>query len=221
MAIVCAILLVIVVIVIALFFRARTRTQRFVVRGMIVNVASSYEDKNSAIALMLECNARMMALMRHLRAKYYIGTTDAECGRECMAQQNASAQRDSVDHLLRGFNYEEVHENLPSDPSSTAYSLDKGRKIMLCLREVRAPHNMIDINTLMFVILHEAAHIANWEEWGHGANFWSTFKFLLTEAARIGIYAPINYARAPRDYCGFRLDHNPLFDARIRILGEN
>jgi hypothetical protein len=224
-SLVVSVLVVIVIVVLCATVFANYRvlnTDKFIVRGMVVNISSDYGDHDDAIALMLECNARMITLLAHLRAKYHIGATDEECGETC-AHWNAqhTEARETVAHLLRGYNYEEIHENTPTDPAHTAYSLDKGRVIMLCLRDSRPPHTMIDINTLMFVIIHEAAHIANWAEWGHGTHFWSVFKFLLAEAARIGVYAPIDYARHPRDYCSFRLNHSPLFDARIPSIYEN
>jgi hypothetical protein len=163
----------------------------------------------------------MITLLEHLRAKYYIGVTDDECARECKAMRAHVNARAAVEHLLRNFNYEAIHENIPSSVGNTAYSLDKGRTIMLCLRDVYPPHNIVDINTLMFVVIHEAAHIANWAEWGHGAHYWSVFKFLLREAVRVGVYKPIDYARNPTSYCSFRLDHNPLFDESIRTAYQN
>lgn len=197
-------------------------TRSVVVRGMVINISTSYEDKDEAVALMFECNSRMIRLLEHLRAKYYVGAADDECGRACQERAKKYADaRASIEHLLRGFNYEAIHENVPSSVGNTAYSLDKGRTIMLCLRDMRPPHNVVDINTLMFVVIHEAAHIANWNEWGHGAHYWSVFKFLLREAAQIGVYKPIDYSRAPVDYCSFRLDHNPLFDQSIIAAYQN
>lgn len=89
---------------------------------------------------------------------------------------------------------------------------------MLCLRDNENPHNIVDIDTLMFVVLHEAAHVANYDEWGHETRFWRIFKYLLEEAVEVGIIRPIDYIRKPKNYCGFKIDHNPLFDSRIVSL---
>ncbi|MFA5767385.1 MAG: hypothetical protein WC919_05670 [Candidatus Paceibacterota bacterium] len=218
------VIVLILISVIVIVLSLTPITQPIIVHGMVINISTTYKDKDQAIELMYECNSRMIKLLEHLRAKYYIGATDDECGVACKTRRQAKEYADAratIEHLLRGFNYEAIHENIPSSVGNTAYSLDKGRTIMLCLRDVRPPHNIVDINTLMFVIIHEAAHIANWTEWGHGPLYWSIFKFLLREAARIGVYDPIDYARTPATYCSFHLDHNPLFDRTIQTAYQN
>lgn len=218
----CAAVLAVLVIVLAYYFVTRTHTDQYVIKGMVVNVISDFDNKEDAMRLVMECNRRMLLLLAYLRRKYKIGATDSECARDCMQWMRAHAEgREVVRHLLRDFNYEVIYEFQPAPGAkSVAYSLDKGRKIMLCLREQANPRNIVDIDTLMFVVLHEAAHIANYEEWGHEEKFWSIFKYLLEEAAQLGVYAPVDYARAPKNYCGFHLNHNPLFDARIESFAK-
>ena len=46
---------------------------------------------------------------------------------------------------------------------------------------------LIDSNTLMYVALHEMAHICT-ESVGHTEEFWKNFKFLIIEAEAINIY---------------------------------
>ena len=41
----------------------------------------------------------------------------------------------------------------------TSYSVNKGEKIVMCLRTRDKKEELIDINTLMFVALHELSHI--------------------------------------------------------------
>ena len=65
--------------------------------------------------------------------------------------------------------------------------------------------------TLMFVVLHELTHMMN-NKWDHHLDFWLLFKFLLTNAADIGIYSPVNYKIYPINYCGLDLYYNPYFD---------
>jgi hypothetical protein len=206
-----------IALLIVIIYLVRTRTSQYVIRGMVVNVISDGKNKDEAIRIMLECNARMIRLLAHLRRKYKIGLTDAECAAECQQWIAANwRNREIMRHLLRDFNYEAIFEHKPPPGSkSVAYSLDKGGTIMLCLREIESPHKAVDINTLMFVVLHEAAHVANYDEWGHEIHFWRVFKCLLLEAVAIGVYEPEDYAKKPRTYCGFRLDHNPFFDDRI------
>lgn len=189
-------------------------------RGLVVNLVSDPDGADAAARLMIEADERMLRLLDHLRAEYKVGATDAECaerGIDCPRAHRAAAYQ-CVAHLLRDFNYETIHEHRPRDGRNVAYSLNKGGTIMLCLRDDASPGGVVDINTLMFVILHESAHVANYDNWGHGPRFWSVFKFILNEARVCGIYKPVDYARAPIKYCGFALYHNPLFDARIEGL---
>ena len=58
----------------------------------------------------------------------------------------------------------------------TAYSENKGRKIAFCLNKKKEnDNNLIDENTLMFVAIHEMAHITT-ESIGHDKTFWDNFK---------------------------------------------
>ena len=47
---------------------------------------------------------------------------------------------------------------------------------------------------------------------GHKQDFWENFKFLLENAKKAGIYNPEDYKKTPQDYCGEKIDDNPLFD---------
>jgi hypothetical protein len=209
--------LIVVVILIIYISTIYIPTKQYVVEGMVVNVLSDSKNKDQAITIMIECNKRMLKLLTHLRKKFKIGITDEECSDECKKWiTNNYRERQCIDHLLRNFNYESIHENL-SSAKNVAYSLDKGKTIMLCLRDATNT-GIVDINTLMFVIIHEAAHIANYDEWGHGPKFWEIFKYLLQESVAIGIYKTVDYSKHPTRYCGFLLNHNPLTDPRIAII---
>lgn len=215
--------LLIVLVVIIIYVCAHHGTRRYVVEGMVVNVISDYANRGEAIKLVVQCNERMLRLLEHLRKKYKIGATDEECGGDCAAFTRgllSAEKRLFIEHLLRDYNYEVIHENRPKpgSASNVAYSVNKGSTIMLCLRSNSDPHEIVDIDTLMFVVIHEAAHIANYAEWGHETQFWQIFKYLLQEAAAIGAYEPTDYAKTPKTYCGFFLNHNPYFDERIRPI---
>jgi hypothetical protein len=93
----------------------------------------------------------------------------------------------------------------------TSYSENKGQRIVVCLRDkTRAPdYPLIDINTIMFVMLHEMAHLMT-ETIGHTPEFWQNFKRILHDAVKIGIYTPVNYSRQPTPYCGMTITDSPL-----------
>ena len=47
----------------------------------------------------------------------------------------------------------------PIVKGQTSYSINKGEKIMLCLRTRDEHEELIELNTMMFVTLHEIAHV--------------------------------------------------------------
>jgi len=95
--------------------------------------------------------------------------------------------------------------------SDTSYSENKGQKIVVCLRDkTKAPqYPLIDENTVMFVMLHEMAHLMT-ETIGHTQEFWTNFKRILGDAVQIGIYTPVNYASRPTPYCGMTITDSPI-----------
>ena len=93
----------------------------------------------------------------------------------------------------------------------TSYSENKGQKIVVCLRDKTKPPEfpLIDENTVMFVMLHEMAHLMT-ETIGHTQEFWLNFKRILHDAVKIGIYTSVNYAQKPTPYCGMTITDNPI-----------
>ena len=80
-------------------------------------------------------------------------------------------------------------------------------------REKNDSNNLIDEHTLMFVSIHELSHIMT-KSIGHKQEFWDNFKFLLENAKDAGIHNPEDYKRAPKKYCGMKIQDNPYFDVK-------
>jgi hypothetical protein len=112
--------------------------------------------------------------------------------------------------LVEGFNPQKISETLPTS-ELTAYSENKGEKIAFCLNKAKESDELIDLNTLTFVALHELTHIMT-ESIGHKQDFWQNFKFLLQNAKEAGVYNPIDYKKNPKNYCGMEINDNPYFD---------
>ena len=109
------------------------------------------------------------------------------------------------------FNPSKIKETLPTS-EYTAYSENKGEKLAFCLNENKKNNeNLIDKNTLMFVALHEMAHIAS-KSVGHNDEFWYNFKFFIEESESIQIYKPIDYKKENKNYCGMMITDNPYYD---------
>ena len=115
-----------------------------------------------------------------------------------------------VKKLVKNFNSSKIVETLPTS-EFTAYSENKGRKIAFCLNKKKEnDNNLIDENTLMFVAIHEMAHITT-ESIGHDKTFWDNFKYLLEEAVKAKLYIPIDYKKERAEYCGMTISDNPYF----------
>lgn len=97
----------------------------------------------------------------------------------------------------------------PKDDKFTSYTVNKGEKIVFCLR-YKVINTIHDMNTLMYVVIHELAHVGC-PEYGHTPLFKKIFKFLLKQSVEIGIYIPINYTISPQNYCGMVINEY-LFD---------
>ena len=93
----------------------------------------------------------------------------------------------------------------------TAYSENKGEKLAFCLNNEKGGNKLIDMNTLMYVALHEISHIAS-KSIGHTDEFWQNFKFFIEQANTINIYKPVDYKKTPAKYCGMDITDNPYFD---------
>lgn len=95
------------------------------------------------------------------------------------------------------------------DKSYTTYTLNKGEKIVFCLRTRDNTDQLHNINLLLFVAIHELAHIMTLST-GHTPEFQKHFSFLLKEAVDFGIYQPENFRANPTTYCGIPVTDTPL-----------
>jgi len=121
--------------------------------------------------------------------------------------------KDNVQRLVNGYNPKKIYETLPTS-EFTAYSENKGEKLAFCLdTEKNSKGRLIDMNTLMYVALHEVSHIAT-KSIGHNDEFWNNFKFMITEAKEINIYNPVDYKKEPARYCGMNISDNPYYDVK-------
>ncbi len=115
--------------------------------------------------------------------------------------------------LVERFNPKSIMENSVTS-SDTSYSENKGEKIVLCIRDKKNPpeYPLIDLNTVMFVTLHEMAHLMTegLDAHKHTREFWANFRRLLEDASKIGVYNPVNYSHSPVSYCGMMITDSPL-----------
>lgn len=112
-----------------------------------------------------------------------------------------------IERLVGNFNEDNIHENTPN-AKFTSYSVNKGEKIFFCLRNKKTD-KLVELNTMMFVAIHELAHLMT-EEIGHPPSFWSNFKFLLRVAINQNVYKYVDFNAYPKEYCGIKITDTPL-----------
>jgi predicted metal-dependent hydrolase len=100
------------------------------------------------------------------------------------------------------------------DAEHTSYSVNKGEKIHLCLRQREGPNEtLVDENVMVFVALHEMAHVIT-PSLGHDPEFWNNFGWLLKQAEALGIYKYQDFKAQPVSYCGLHITDAPAYDPK-------
>jgi len=148
-------------------------------------------DKLEAANRLAEVRSRILRLMKHFKQS----NTDNQIARDILKNFDADPSRFS--------------ESTP-DSSYTSYTLNKGEKIHVCLRQKNATQDLVDVNVLTFVTLHEIGHIGT-REIGHTPLFWNNFAWILKQAEELGIYEFQNFAEQPVPYCGISITDQPKY----------
>jgi hypothetical protein len=143
------------------------------------------DDSQEAADYLAMIRQKLMLLVTHLRKAY---------------------PNDERTLLLKNFDANSLKEGADDVGNGvTSYTVNKN-KITLCLRN---GGKLVDINTLMFVAIHELGHIVT-HEIHHTPTFWSNFSWLLEESINIGIYQHQDYAKHPQEYCNMTITSNPV-----------
>ncbi len=136
-----------------------------------------------------EINKRVSVLITHLQTKY----------------SNDPNKNYWITMLDKNYKPDILSE-AAIDNRYTTFTVDKST-MHVCLRTRDKNEQLYDINLLMYVILHELAHMSNYNLQGypihgHGIEFKQIFRILVLEAVEIGVYNYTNYTMKPQEYCG-------------------
>ena len=143
------------------------------------------EDSQEAANLIAKIRKKLILLVNHLIKAY--------------------PADERTERIADNFNPDKMNEGI-DNPDYTSYSINKGEQIVLCLRN---NNKLMDINTMMFVVLHEISHISTISI-GHTTEFWNNFRWLLEESINIGIYIKQEFDKKPVEYCGMKITDSPL-----------
>jgi hypothetical protein len=169
-------------------------TERFVVStidGKKYTVKNNFKDFRQASNILAKLNKINETVIQHMREKY--------------------ANNPSIDaeFLADNYNGDVLSEHIPKGIINTSYVINKGDLIKLCIRHPKTG-KFHDMNTLIFVNLHEISHLLD-KEYGHSNSFWDGFKHVLVAAIELNLYTPIDYRKHPTSYCGLIISSSPLF----------
>jgi hypothetical protein len=101
------------------------------------------------------------------------------------------------------------------DAQYTSYSVNKGEHVYMCLRQRDATERLVPENILVFVALHETAHVGT-SSLGHTPEFWNHFAWLLKQAETLKIYEYTDFAAHPVEYCGVHITDSPTYKAGVK-----
>ena len=170
------VIIVISIIIIVFLYTIFFKTKYEVIDNLIVMDSDGMpggitDTKAAKILSMLDHDIQY--LLTHLRAKY--GNKDSR-----------------VNILINNYTRDDLREN-----KNNTYVVDKGDKIYLCLRN---KGNILEYNLLMFVLLHELAHIIT-PEYTHTKLFWDNNVWIMAEAESLGIFKNVDYSKKSMYYC--------------------
>jgi hypothetical protein len=152
-------------------------------------------DKQEAADLMAKLRLKMAKFYMHLESKF----------------------PDKAQVILLKKNFKpESHRFFESTPDAehTSYSVNKGEAVHMCLRQRGGTtEHLVNENVLMFVGLHEMAHMIT-PTIGHDVQFWNNFGWLLEQAETLGVYTPTNFREHPVAYCGVKITDMPNYDPK-------
>jgi predicted metal-dependent hydrolase len=126
----------------------------------------------------------------------------------CEVMKNKYPNDESVSRMIERFNPDNMTE-AGKNNQYTSYSVNKGEKIVFCIRQKNESESLVDENTMTFVSIHELAHIMT-KSVGHTPEFWDNFKRLLKVAIEENLYTKEDYVHNPKEYCGIKVSDSPL-----------
>jgi WLM domain len=146
------------------------------------------------------------------RAADLLATLRLRLGQLMDSLVQAFPQKQQVHRLQQNFRADPYRflESTP-DAEHTSYSVNKGESVHFCLRQRDGSEQLVNENIMMFVALHEMAHMIT-ESIGHEPEFWNNFGWLLREAEQRKLYTPTDFRSHPVMYCGVTITDSPNYD---------
>ncbi|CAK0773842.1 WLM domain-containing protein [Gammaproteobacteria bacterium] len=124
-----------------------------------------------------------------------------------LSNDDNSSYKENIGLLNTRYDPDSLCENI--DQSDTSFTINKGESIHFCLTTRDDESNIYDNNIMLFVAIHELAHIGC-HSVGHTPEFNKFFQYILSHAVELGIYKYQNYYKKNEEYCGININSTPL-----------
>jgi hypothetical protein len=161
-------------------------------------IQGGLDKSKDAVIIIQKIKETNEILIAHLVSKYHY-----PCQNDKMCP--------GIARLLQRYKPDNIIEVDPNNLLGfTSYIQNHGQKYGLCIRQKKEGHPFVPFNEIMFVNLHELAHLCS-ECTDHSGEFVFFFKKLVENATQIRIYEPIDYSKQKKDYCGLKITENPIF----------
>ena len=173
------------------------------------------KDKQQAADLLAKVRAKLIKIVDHVKV-----ATDDQVKKYASTEEKGviTETKESFALLVSRFQPDNISESTPNN-KYTSYSVNKGQKIVFCLRAKSKDEKLVEENVIMFVAIHELAHIMT-KSVGHTEEFWNSFRILLRVAIELKLYKNHDYGTAPVDYCGTKITDTPLKESLRNVTKE-
>jgi hypothetical protein len=151
-----------------------------------------FKNKQQSADLLAQVRESMIKLVNHLKYKY--------------------PNNHQIIRLMQRFNPDVINESM-FDKNNTSYTVNKGEHIAFCIRPNKNNYELMPLNHMIFIAIHELAHVmSDYTPIGgddHDTSFWNNMKFLLRNAIDIKIYTYYPYHLKPVNYCDIEINNTP------------
>lgn len=151
-------------------------------------------DKVKAVGILCELRQKIKELINFIEEN---NSSDEEY---TIYKENINLIKNKIDDVK--------FKETPKTSNYTSYSVNKGEELFLCIRSKKT-NEIHDINDLLYVAIHEIAHIGC-PEIGHTNLFFKINLYLLKKAVEFNLYKYDNYNSNPKEYCGIDLNNSLL-----------
>jgi hypothetical protein len=151
-------------------------------------------DKSEAVGILCELRQKIKKLIK------FIEKNDSNDEEYKIYKENINLIKNKIDIVK--------FKETPKTSNYTSYSVNKGEELFLCIRSKKT-NEIHSINDLLYVAIHEIAHIGC-PEIGHTNLFFKINLYLLKKAVEFNLYKYDNYNNNPKEYCGINLNNSLL-----------